>query len=56
MSSKAELLITPPPGAVVSNLTCFSAMVMWSFAFPIAEVMLMSWGTQTWEVGVNPGS
>ena len=45
MSSKAELLITPPPGVVVSNITCFSAMVMWSFAFPIAEFMLYSWGT-----------
>ena len=45
MSSKAELLITPPPGVVVSNITCFSAMVMWSFAFPIAEFMLHSWGT-----------
>jgi drug/metabolite transporter (DMT)-like permease len=45
MSSKAELLITPRPGVVVSNFTCFSAMVMWSFAFPIAEFMLQSWGT-----------
>ncbi len=45
MSSKAELLITPRPGVVVSNLTCFSAMVMWSFAFPVAELMLQSWGT-----------
>jgi len=45
MSSKAESLITPRPGVVVSNFTCFSAMVMWSFAFPIAEFMLESWGT-----------
>jgi drug/metabolite transporter (DMT)-like permease len=30
---------------IVSNFTCFSAMVMWSFAFPIAEFMLTSWGT-----------
>ena len=45
MSSNADLLITPRPGAVVSNFTCFSAMVMWSFAFPIAEFMLQSWGT-----------
>ena len=30
---------------MASNLTCFSAMVMWSFAFPIAEFMLASWGT-----------
>jgi drug/metabolite transporter (DMT)-like permease len=47
MSSKAELLIPPRPGVVTSNLTCFSAMVMWSFAFPIAEFMLASWGTVT---------
>jgi drug/metabolite transporter (DMT)-like permease len=45
MSSKADSLITPLPGVVVSNFTCFSAMVMWSFAFPIAEFMLASWGT-----------
>jgi len=47
MSSKAELLIPPRPGVLTSNLTCFSAMVMWSFAFPIAEFMLASWGTVT---------
>ena len=45
MASNADLLIPPRPGVVVSNLTCFSAMVMWSFAFPIAEFMLASWGT-----------
>jgi len=45
MSSNADPLSTPRPGVVVSNLTCFSAMVMWSFAFPIAEFMLASWGT-----------
>jgi drug/metabolite transporter (DMT)-like permease len=45
MSSNADSLITPPPGVVVSNLTCFSAMVMWSFAFPIAQFMLTSWDT-----------
>ena len=45
MSSNAKLLIPPRPGVVTSNLTCFSAMVMWSFAFPIAEFMLTSWGT-----------
>ncbi|MCP4978909.1 MAG: DMT family transporter, partial [Gammaproteobacteria bacterium] len=32
-------------GALKSNLLCFSAMVMWSFAFPIAEFLLVSWGT-----------
>jgi drug/metabolite transporter (DMT)-like permease len=47
MSSKADLLIPPRPGALTSNLTCFVAMVMWSFAFPIAEFMLASWGTVT---------
>ncbi len=45
MASNADLLIPPRPGVIVSNLTCFSAMVMWSFAFPIAEFMLASWGT-----------
>lgn len=45
MSSNVDPLSTPLPGVVVSNLTCFSAMVMWSFAFPIAEFMLDSWGT-----------
>jgi drug/metabolite transporter (DMT)-like permease len=45
VSSNADLLIPPRPGVVTSNLTCFSAMVMWSFAFPIAQFMLASWGT-----------
>jgi drug/metabolite transporter (DMT)-like permease len=45
MSQDANLLIPPRPGVFTSNLTCFSAMVMWSFAFPIAEFMLASWGT-----------
>ncbi len=45
MASNADLLIPPRPGVIVSNFTCFSAMVMWSFAFPIAEFMLASWGT-----------
>jgi drug/metabolite transporter (DMT)-like permease len=45
MSSNADLLIPPRPGIVVSNATCFAAMVMWSFAFPIAQFMLASWGT-----------
>ena len=45
MSRDADFLIPPRPGALTSNLTCFAAMVMWSFAFPIAEFMLASWGT-----------
>lgn len=45
MSSNADFLIPPRSGVVASNLLCFSAMVMWSFAFPIAEFMLASWGT-----------
>lgn len=45
MSSNADLLIPPRPGAMASNVACFSAMVMWSFAFPIAEFMLASWET-----------
>jgi len=45
MSSNADTLITPKLGVVRSNLLCFSAMVMWAFAFPIAEVLLDSWGT-----------
>ena len=30
---------------VKSNVTCFSAMLIWAFAFPIAEVLIESWGT-----------
>jgi drug/metabolite transporter (DMT)-like permease len=45
MASNADPQIPPRPGVIVSNFTCFSAMVMWSFAFPIAEFMLASWGT-----------
>lgn len=47
MSTNADLRTPPHPGTMASNLTCFSAMVMWSFAFPIAEFMLASWGTVT---------
>ena len=43
MSAKADSLIAPQASVVKSNLTCFTAMVMWAFAFPIAEVMLDSW-------------
>ena len=45
MSSNADLLSSPRSGVVASNSLCFSAMIMWSFAFPIAEFMLVSWGT-----------
>jgi len=45
MSSNADFLSSPRPGVVASNGLCFSAMIMWSFAFPIAEFMLVSWGT-----------
>jgi drug/metabolite transporter (DMT)-like permease len=45
VSSNTNTLIAPGIGVVKSNLLCFSAMVMWSFAFPIAEVLLNSWGT-----------
>ena len=45
MASNADLLIPPRPGVVASNGLCFSAMIMWSFAFPIAEFLLVSWGT-----------
>ncbi len=45
MSSNLESLLSTRQNALVSNLTCFSAMAMWSIAFPIAEFMLASWGT-----------
>jgi hypothetical protein len=45
LSAKADILTSPDSSPYKSNLLCFSAMVMWSFAFPIAEVMLVSWGT-----------
>lgn len=45
MSPDDDSLCAVHPGIIKSNLTCFSAMVMWSFAFPIAEVLLQSWGT-----------
>lgn len=44
MSSNADYLSRPGRNALRSNLTCFSAMAMWAFAFPIAEVLLSSWG------------
>ena len=45
MSLEAESLNLSPPGALKSNFACFAAMVMWAFSFPIAEVMIESWGT-----------
>ena len=47
MPSNAEFLSVPRQNILLSNLTCFSAMAMWAFAFPIAEVLLASWGTIT---------
>ena len=47
MSTNAESLTSPRPGTMASNFLCFSAMVMWSFAFPIAQVLLETWGTVT---------
>ncbi len=44
MSSNAESLLVTRRSTLVANLTCFAAMAMWSFAFPIAEVLLQSWG------------
>jgi drug/metabolite transporter (DMT)-like permease len=32
------------PGPVPANLACFTAMVMWAFAFPASEVLMESWG------------
>ncbi len=43
--TNAESLLLARQNPLVSNLTCFAAMAMWSFAFPIAEVLLESWGT-----------
>ena len=45
MPDNADYLARPGQGVFKSNLTCFSAMAMWAFAFPIAEVLLQSWGT-----------
>lgn len=47
MSSNAEFLSVPRQNILKSNLTCFAAMAMWAFAFPIAEILLESWGTIT---------
>lgn len=44
MSANAESMLVTRRNALASNLTCFAAMAMWSFAFPIAEVLLESWG------------
>ena len=45
MSTSAESLKPAPQGIFAANLTCFMAMAMWSFAFPIAEVLLETWDT-----------
>lgn len=45
MSSPSDALILARAGAFKSNLTCFGAMFMWAFAFPIAEIMLATWDT-----------
>lgn len=45
MSTSTESFKTVPQGAFAANLTCFMAMAMWSFAFPIAEVLLETWDT-----------
>ena len=29
------------------NFACFSAMFLWAFGFPAAEVLLESWGSLT---------
>jgi drug/metabolite transporter (DMT)-like permease len=31
-------------GPVVANLACFSAMAMWSFVFPVSQILLETWG------------
>ena len=45
MSTRADSLTPPRSGPVVSNFACFAAMMIWSFAFPIAEVLIETWGT-----------
>jgi drug/metabolite transporter (DMT)-like permease len=45
MTNNVDILVAPQFNAIKSNLLCFTAMVMWAFAFPIAEVLLDSWGT-----------
>lgn len=44
MSANLDSLSPPGDGVIKSNFTCFLAMVMWSFAFPIADVLLDTWG------------
>lgn len=45
MSTTADFLPPARDGVIRSNLTCLVAMVMWSFAFPIADVLLATWDT-----------
>jgi hypothetical protein len=40
VSIEADSLNLPRYNAFKSNFTCFAAMVMWAFTFPIAEVMI----------------
>ncbi|MDJ0777071.1 MAG: DMT family transporter [Gammaproteobacteria bacterium] len=44
MSTRAHSLTPPRSGPLASNLACFTAMMIWSFAFPIAEVLIETWG------------
>lgn len=45
MSANADTVNPTQDGLIRSNFTCFAAMAMWSFAFPIAEVLLETWDT-----------
>ena len=40
----ATLELDKQPGTVLANSACFTAMSLWSFAFPASEVLLESWG------------
>jgi drug/metabolite transporter (DMT)-like permease len=40
----ATLELDKQPGTVLANLACFTAMFLWSFAFPASEVLLENWG------------
>jgi drug/metabolite transporter (DMT)-like permease len=33
-----------PPGIIAANGACFLAMIMWAVGFPVAEILLESWG------------
>jgi drug/metabolite transporter (DMT)-like permease len=34
----------PTVGPVAANFACFSAMAMWSFVFPVSQILLETWG------------